>query len=292
MSQTMHARSPAAFALSALLHGVFVAVMFFGAYAVRDSLPPPAHIIELVAGDGDNWEATEAPALGSPNPTVKIDIPETPAAPVAPPEPVVQPVVTAVEPPKPEPKKPEPKPIDLVKNLDRKMDSAQAKTEAKIEKQRKLEQQQYAKFLEQNKKLNPSQKKSSVKPDGKPVRIDTEGIATGVQGGSTKNKTGGAGGKVLNRAEQDALDTYLKRLEMKVSEAHEKPFGVSEQHWAKLICTITVSGTITNVKITQSSGNKEFDESALAAMRKVRPIGAVPGGQAVEWPVLFEMKDS
>src|SRR3954463_2386554 len=86
----MTARSPNAFFLSALLHGVFAVAVLFPAYAVKDDAVQ-SKVFELVAGEGDNYGATEAAALGTPG-GVKIDFPAPPApapapAPVSPPDP-------------------------------------------------------------------------------------------------------------------------------------------------------------------------------------------------------------
>ena len=67
------------FFLSAALHASIVAVVWL-AYVVRTP-PPPVTFFELVAGEGDNYMATEAPALGTPG-AVKVDVPApTPPAP-------------------------------------------------------------------------------------------------------------------------------------------------------------------------------------------------------------------
>src|ERR1035437_5301488 len=107
----MTARSPSAFFLSATLHAFFAAALFYTAYALKDEVIDKAKVFELVAGEGDNYAATEAPALGTPG-GVKFDLAAAPAAvPVfRPPEPVApatrEPVapVEAVAPPKAESK--------------------------------------------------------------------------------------------------------------------------------------------------------------------------------------------
>ena len=75
----MTARSPSAFFLSATLHAFFAAALFYTAYALKDEVIDKAKIFELVAGEGDNYAATEAPALGTPG-GVKFDLASAPAA--------------------------------------------------------------------------------------------------------------------------------------------------------------------------------------------------------------------
>jgi colicin import membrane protein len=74
----MTARSSSAYFVSALLHGAVVALILFIAYMANQTLPDGPKVFELVAGAGDNYGATEAPALGTPG-GIKIDVPEAPA---------------------------------------------------------------------------------------------------------------------------------------------------------------------------------------------------------------------
>ncbi len=296
MSHTMTTRSPGAFAMSALVHGLFIGMFVWVAQVVKEELPTKTHIIELVAGEGNNYMATEAPALGVPNPTVKVDIPATPVVQpaAADPEPVVKPAASPVEAvpvPKVEPKPVEPKPKDFTRLVNQKIRSTQIKVESKIEQQRKAEEKKiaYQKLLDEKAKakLTP---KTTGGTSGKTPQLNTEGIAGGVLGGSTNNKEGGAGGKALTATEASALDRYYSMLEQRIQEAHEKPIGLTDAQWSKGVrvsFTVTASGAITNVKLIQSSGSKEFDESALAALRKVNSIGAVPGGKGFEWKAFF-----
>ena len=92
----MTARSPSAILLSAALHGLFVAIALLFAYAVQSSVKDQPKVMELVAGEGDNYAATEAPALGVPN-GIKISIPEPPA----PVEPTIEPPAPPVTTPPP-----------------------------------------------------------------------------------------------------------------------------------------------------------------------------------------------
>ena len=54
---------------------------------------------------------------------------------------------------------------------------------------------------------------------------------------------------------------------------------------------VAANGEIGNVRITRSSGNAEFDQSALDAFLLVRGIGPTPTGQGYTWTVTFRMKD-
>ncbi|OYV01699.1 MAG: cell envelope biogenesis protein TolA, partial [Verrucomicrobiales bacterium VVV1] len=101
-------RSPAPFMLSLTLHGAVVALALFLSYAVSQKAKNAPKVFELVAGAGDNYMATEAPALGVPG-GVKLELP-TPPAPK--PEPVAPAPPAAVKETVPEPSPITPAPIE------------------------------------------------------------------------------------------------------------------------------------------------------------------------------------
>ena len=80
MSETE--RTPA-FMLSLALHGALVVVALLFSYALNQQVKNAPKVFELVAGAGDNYAATEAPALGSPN-GVKLDLPPPPTPQIEP----------------------------------------------------------------------------------------------------------------------------------------------------------------------------------------------------------------
>src|SRR5678816_4266212 len=99
----MTATSPRAFLLSATLHGGVVALLLFFTYVMSTQVTPTPKVFELVAGEGDNFMAREAPALGVPG-GVKVAIPKAPERKPAPPEPMppeVAPVTPVPPPPTP-----------------------------------------------------------------------------------------------------------------------------------------------------------------------------------------------
>ena len=68
---------PAAFVTSVVLHSLVVAVLLLAAYSKSFESKPATKVFELVAGEGDNFAATEAPALGSPG-GIKLSVPAPP----------------------------------------------------------------------------------------------------------------------------------------------------------------------------------------------------------------------
>lgn len=324
----MNARSPAAFVLSMTIHGLFAAAMFFAAYAMKDEITKPAKTFELVAGEGDNYAATEAPALGSPEGT-KVEMPNLPPLPLPPaptppaPEPVApaQPEpspVEAVPPPKetpppvppktppkpkpeaspiakPEPKKPDPVVPDLTRTIKRTQNKIAYQQKKQRDKEAKAAKAAEAAATLKAKQADMARLKAAQAQGGggqsgyKP--IDAKGIAQGVVGGSTNNTKGGAGGTALSREEQDLLGTYLTLLKLRIREAHEIPTGLSDNLVARVEIYVAADGTIAKSKIAKSSGNAEYDASALAAVRNYKSVGPRPDGKGSSFTFELKMND-
>jgi len=146
----MSDRSPA-FALSLVLHGgVAALLLFFGYTASRQNKEAPK-IFELVAGAGDNYLATEAPALGTPG-GIKLDLP-APSKPEPKAEPVPEPPVAPepspitpapIEKPAPPPPKPADKPVpsdipNFKNQIVKKVIRADSQAKREIKKEREKE---------------------------------------------------------------------------------------------------------------------------------------------------------
>jgi len=292
----MTARSPSAIFLSASLHGLVVAVIFLFTYVMQTQVKEVPKVFELVAGDGDNYGATEAPALGTPG-GVKIAIPEppapqpaklTPPAPAAEPEPVVTKAPVEKAAPTAPPKATETKIPDLAKSVKRIEAKRRARIEAKDRAAREAEQKRLTKaeFDKQNKA-----NKTAGARNPKVARIDGEGIASGVVGGSTANKTGGAGGKALTREEGDLLDAYFSLVKQKLRDGLEKPPGLSDALSAVADFRLSAEGSISGAHISRSSGSDEFDRAVLedlARFRAVRPPASWKGDTV---SLTFRMKE-
>ncbi|MGC4071509.1 MAG: TonB family protein [Nibricoccus sp.] len=320
----MSANSTSSYSLSLMLHGAFVAAMLFTAYALKDETSRKStEVFELVAGAGDNWAATEAPAAGTPD-GVKFQPAPTPVAPpkpepVAPPPPepvapspveaspvVPTPPVEPVTPPKVETKKPVPEKTlsqmveqtakrkeQRIVTKFRKEEEAKAKKAAQEEAKRKAAEAAAAKKMSYDdfNKSNPQKVASNTKGGSSTYqKVSTKGIAGGVDGGTTDQP--GAGGKALSRAEQDQLGTYFAMLKQKVRDAHVTPLGVTNQPSARVSFFVSASGTISQVKIIRSSGNAEFDQSVVAAFKAVGSIGPRPDGRGDTKESDFSTKDT
>jgi len=272
----MRANSPSSIFVSVSLHGIVAALIFGTTMYVAQQEKMPV-IFELVAGPPTAPDELVAPALGNTPNKVTLDVPKV-ETPPEPPEPKVQEVVKTQAPEVQEAVPTKPVPV-------------KPKAETTIAKElKKKERVSYQQYL----KSHPTPKPPAVAPvpkGGKVPRVDAEGIAEGVRGGSTANKRGGGGGKALTREEHDQLDTYISLLIQELKKAHEPPPGVSDQLEAKVTFDITAGGSILNPRIAKSSGNREFDESVLEAFRRVRGIGPPPNGKSDTWTVTFRMKD-
>ncbi|MBI3885088.1 MAG: TonB family protein, partial [Opitutae bacterium] len=244
----MRANSSSAVMVSLTLHGVVAALIFLTTVYVAHQQKTPPVIFELVAGPPTAPEQPDAPALGIPD--WKLTVPK-----VAVPEEKPQPVPEAVRPtPRTKPAETKPKPeTSIAKEM------------------KKKERMSYKEY----RRAHPDPKPAPPAPVRAP-RIDTEGIAAGVLGGSPANKKGGGGGKALTRAERSELDTYISFLISALKEAHQPPPGLSDQLVVKVTFDIAANGRISNPRVERSSGNREFDESALEAFRNVASIGPTP----------------
>jgi TonB family protein len=270
----MQAKYPNAFAVSLTLHGFIAALIFITTVYIAKQEAPPV-VFELVAGPPTALDELVAPAAG--NTTAPVTTIAT-AEPV--PEPPQETVQAAETPPAETAASAKPK------------DTVKPKADVSIVKRMNQSQKtSYKDFM----KKHPSPKPSATPPVQRAAnvpRIDAQGIANGVKGGSTANTRGGGGGKALTREEQSEFDTYISFLLNALKEAHEPPQGLSDQLEAKVTFDITGSGAVLNPKITKSSGDRSFDESALDACRRVKSIGPTPNGKpVVAWTVTFRMKE-
>lgn len=281
----MTPRSPGAFFLSATFHAVLIGTAcLLTLDSCQDKQRPK--ILELVAGEGDNYGATEAPKLGTPG-GVKVDVPAIPEPkrpepqpeikPPAPePEPVVTPAPTPPPPKTPPPKTPPPKTPpkkdpdaipNFSKQITRKVIRAESKAKAQVKKERDAEAKRLAK-----EEFDRRQREKVASAKGANVRvqhIDGEGIAKGVVGGSVKNKTGGAGGTALQRDDGPITEAYYAMLVQRVKAALDKPPGLSDNLTVGIAFTISASGQISNVRVESSSGSSEWDDAVVAAFRRI-----------------------
>jgi colicin import membrane protein len=281
--------SPAAFLQSLTLHGAIAALAFFLGYVAQSS-EPPQRVLELVAGEGDNYMATEAPALGIEG-GVKLPTPR-------PPEPTPPAPTPPAPAPTPAPATPTEQPIpNFAKDVRRKIIVADSQAKREIAKQRAAEEKR---AKEEAKRISKEEfdrqnkaKASAPAPKNSPTKIakiDAEGIAKGVVGGSTANKKGGAGGKALTARPDDVLTAYDSLFRSKLRTAFESPPGLSDTLKATLDFRMNADGSIIGARISQSSGSAEFDRAVLEAVARVR-MPPRPDKRAETLSIVFSMRD-
>ena len=299
----MSDRMPAAFVTSLALHGLVVAVLLLLAYTANQETKPATEVFELVTGEGDNFGATEAPALGTPG-GIKLNVPNLP---VPRPDPV-KPEVAKIE---PAPVRPEPAPAPVPEPPAPKADPVPVKDAPKAPatpKQRTMAEEMRRKIVIENSKVlqkiardkaaekkrldqeRLEQAKQAKAAAASAPRIDAEGIAKGVLGGSTANKEGGAGGKALTRSEGPVLDAYFAMLRDRLHKALDKPPGLSDALVAEAEFRMNADGSISGVKIISPSGSAEFDRAVLDAYAHVR-MPVRPDGKSSVHSLKFRTKD-
>lgn len=264
-----------AFMLSLTMHGAIVAVLIFLAYVLKVTAPELPKIFELVAGEGDNFAATEAPALSSPG--ITLDLPVPPRIvrpePVPPqPQPREEVVPTLPKPvTKPEPKKPtETKAVITPKPVPPK-----PKTMTKEE------------FDRLNKSKTTPAPRNPAPP--KVAKINTDEIVKGVVGGSQNTKAG-AGGRALTRDEGPVMDAYFAMLRDRLRAALEKPPGLADTLVTTVSVRIAADGTLSGARIVRSSGSPDFDRAVLAAIARTR-MPPRPDNKSELLTIPFHMKE-
>jgi colicin import membrane protein len=298
----MPTRTFSAYFMSVLLHGAVVALILFFAYMAHETTADAPKIFELVAGAGDNYAATEAPALGSPD-GLKIEAPAEaksvsftppPAMPITTPaiteepQPAVQeetPPVREAPVPAPTPAKTKVKPkpkTDQVPDFSRTVKRIESKRAARL-------MAKYHKELEAEERRERLSYEQYQKTHG--GRESPEGIAGGVVGGSRGNKTGGAGGKALTREQGELLDAYFALLKSRIKENHLPPPDVSDRLKVWVSFYLAADGSIGRVHVVQSSGSPSFDQSVLEAFARTRSIGPRPDGHGEVVKLEFQMHD-
>ena len=292
-----------AFWVSAGLHGLAIALLVGVTLAVRNQAEDRPALFEVVAGQGNDFMATDAPSgseagraatgeieFAAPE-SVRNWTPPQPSADIAPAEPTpVEP--TPVEPVAPVTKAPPVKtptatatPVPNFKQAVKdKIRQEKRKVDREIKKQRAAEEAAAKAAAEEAKRTSYEQWKkenaakmawaknataggaTSASP-GK--RIDAGSIKQGVTGGTGAGSTG-AGGTALSRAEANAMEAYFSMLIQRLRDSHEKPGGLSDLLNAEVQFTVAANGAISAVRIVRSSGNAEFDQSVLEAFARVR----------------------
>jgi len=87
------------------------------------------------------------------------------------------------------------------------------------------------------------------------------------------------------------MDSYFSFLKQKLEQAHEPPVGVSDKLSVRVEFMLAVDGSISQVHVVRSSGNRDFDQSVLEAFKRVRSIGTRPDGRSEPITLEFNTRD-
>lgn len=291
----MSTNSPAAWTMSIALHALVAGLLALVAYTANLNADKPPRILELVAGAGDNYMATEAPALGTPDGVVSLKVPAiapTPApitpAPQPQPQPQpqedVSPIVPAPPPvKKAEPKVPPPKPkeadpaTNFKQQIKTKVQQADRKAKAEAAKERKRIEKEQARISKEQFDREHAAKKSASATSSKstPTKvamIDAKGIKEGVVGGSRENTKGGAGGTALKSDNTDVLAAYdaLFKVNLRRAFEEDRPPGLSDALKVTIEVRSNADGSLSGGRVVNPSGIAEFDRAVLDALRRMR----------------------
>lgn len=252
---------PRLFARSAIYHAVAILLFVVVTFLARLWEPEPVRIFELVAGAGDNYLATEAPAA-----TVAPTI-SAPVIPVTPPRPTppVQPGPKVQATPRPAPA---PAPAT-------KVESAPVV--------QPLPMMTREEFL----KANPQKTQTPTPPRTQPKieRIETNADQLR-QGASTAAGAGGTAQRVNNVDARNAFDALLRQ---RLRENLVRPAGLSLTLEADARIQVSRDGKLTGA-LSRSSGNATFDQAVREAIaRTVMPTP--PSGYDSAVSVTFRMRD-
>lgn len=294
----MNDRASSAYFSSIFLHGMVVVLIVLAAYSCSPSSPKTPKIMELVAGPGDNYMATEATKLGVQNgievnlPSVAIAAAPTPPAPAeTAPVALAEPVpVTPAEVAPPTPKatakptksttKPPPNPI--LKKLNHQEIVAESKVkmhDLRLEKEREK-----AAALAAKKAAAANYAKYMAGLQGQAVR----GKAGGAKEGTSM--ADGAGGKALTAEQQDAMAAWIALLSQRWRDGFVPPPDFDQKMLAHVSFHVSAAGTISSIHVSGSNGGPAFESAVAEALRHVT-IPPPPSHKGDDYNVDFTLKD-
>ena len=234
--------------LSALLHGIILAVVFFLLMPARQEQAKLAPVCVMLPDAASSW-----PHAPDTTPALKPVIFTPPVVPVHVPPPLVEETAAAPEAVAPPVRTPPAR--RPTATVPAKSESAPSHTT--IEEFRK----QHAVAPTQPPARHPTQSKPAL------INMDTVLASPNASSATPSSAT------VSDVHEADA---YLSRLLAKLRAAHQKPAGLDAGLRVRVEFSFRADGSLTGVRLLESSGDQEFDESVLLAFRKVSGLGVPP----------------
>ncbi|MFO8027841.1 MAG: TonB family protein [Opitutales bacterium] len=244
---------------SVILH-VVVLVGFFLATVIETLKPKEEpHVFEMVEAPAQE-QAAAAPAEAPPPPDPEMPelepVPEVAEVP----EPVArepEPAPPESSPPEPEPAPPEPAVIS------------------------------YEDFVRENPIREPRPRQSQPRQRVTAPRIEVPELVVPADSSSSASNP-----RQLSQQEMSELRKYSAQLRSRIDTAWSKPGNLAGVRIAAtVVFDVSASGKITKPRLKPGSGNAAFDQSVLAAFRKVASAGPTPTGKGHSFTMTFRMTD-
>ncbi|MGB0744661.1 MAG: energy transducer TonB [Opitutales bacterium] len=245
---------------SVILHIVVLVALFLA--TIIETLKPKEkqHVFEIVTPPSEqSFAASPSPVISTP----QVPIPELPPMPEL--MPIPEPVVQPAPPARPAPQRPAPvapeRRVLTEKEFRERFGAPQPRLPTRPTTQRQI---------------NPGDLEIDV-----PVPV----MPTDPSPSATSPRP-------LTQQQMSALDSYSAQLRSRIDAAWSKPASLGGiRIAATVIFDVSASGRITNVRLNPRSGNSAFDQSVLAAFRKIVSAGPTPTGQGHSFTMTFRMRD-
>lgn len=260
----MNFRKNQSFWTSCILHVVVLLGLFLATIIEAFKPKEPEHVFVMVEPPSENMAPSPQPQ-DTPQPNLDIDLPEPLEIPDLP-EPVEAP--PAPTPPKPSPPKPAPPtPVPAKPKVLSYEDfiAQQGQPKPRIRTEEPRTQTPTAPQINQNdiqKRLKDALKNQT--------RPETQ----------------------LSQQDMSELLRYNEMLSARLNRAWGKPAGLSGVRLeVSVIFDVSASGQISNIRLNPSSGNQTFDQSVIAAFKKVANAGPTPTRRGHTFTKTFRMVD-
>ncbi|PXA05389.1 hypothetical protein DDZ13_00545 [Coraliomargarita sinensis] len=237
---------------SVILHLVVLVALFLA--TIIETLKPKEkpHVFEMVTPAAQQ-QAVETPVETPPAP--EIPMPDLPSVPEV--AEVPKPVDTPPEPAPRTPSPPKPKVLS------------------------------YEEFLKKNPIREPKPRQVQQRKPVEAPRIEVPKLVV-----PSNPPTSASRPQPLTQQQMSALGTYSAKLRTRIDAAWAKPASLAGVRVAAtVVFDVSATGRVTNARLQPGSGNSAFDQSVLAAFRKVVSAGPTPTGQGHSFTMTFRMTD-
>lgn len=236
---------------SVILHLVVLLGLFLATIVQAFKPKEKPHVFEMVEPNAEVSENQSNPVPLPPVDVPEVELPPVPQVDIPPPPPPPDPTPRQADTPPPKP-----------------------------------QMVSYEDFLKTNPVKDPPRQTQTPRQQITVPQIDVPRLVI------PRNPTNTNTNRPLSQAQLTELQRYSARLRSKIDGAWAKPSQLAGIRLvAEVVFDVSASGKITNVRLRPKSGNSSFDQSVLAAFRKVGSAGPTPTGQAHSFTLPFRMLD-